>query len=168
MRLHAYVAGPLGFSESGRFFYYKKLLPMISHAGFEILDPWELTDSSLIASAMNTPEGVAQRERWMEVNSIIGHNNDKAIKKCSIVVAILDGSDVDSGTATEIGAAATLGKLIIGYRSDFRLSTDNVGSTVNLQVEYYIRKNGGDIVRDLDTLKEKLSIAYVQLFKNSI
>ena len=117
-------------------------------------------------SAIDTPEGLAQRERWRQVNTLIGSNNDSAIRKSSLVVAILDGTDVDSGTAAEIGNAAGQGKLIIGYRNDFRLTGDNIGSTVNMQVEYYIQKNGGSIARDLDSLGEKLHLAYAQLREN--
>lgn len=166
MELFAYVASPLGFSEAGRYFYYEQLLPMVTQTGFAVLDPWTLTDPLLIRSAVNSPEGKTQRKRWSEVNAVIGKNNDEAIKKSSIIVAILDGPDVDSGTAAEIGSAASMGKIIIGYRNDLRLSADNVGATVNLQVEYYIHKNGGDIVTTLEMLKEKLKIFHAQLVKN--
>lgn len=163
MELYAYVASPLGFSEAGKYFYYETLIPMIASVGFRVLDPWVLTDSALIRSAIDTPEGPAQKKRWVEVNKIIGRNNDEAIKRSAIVVAVLDGSDVDSGTAAEIGAAATLGKLVIGYRNDLRQSADNVGAIVNLQVEYYIRKNGGDIVTTLTDLQKTLHTAHRRL-----
>jgi nucleoside 2-deoxyribosyltransferase len=68
------------------------------------------------------------------------------------VVAILDGVDVDSGTAAEIGYAFAKGRPILGYRGDFRLSADNEGATVNLQVEYFIRQSGGDIVTAIEKL----------------
>jgi len=162
MELSIYVASPLGFSEAGRFFYYEKLLPQITKMGFQVLDPWTLTDPLVIEFAMSAPEGCEQRKRWSQVNKTIGRNNAEAIKKCSLVVAILDGPDVDSGTAAEVGFAAGLEKLVIGYRSDFRLSADNVGSMVNLQVEYFIRKSGGDIVTTLSALEEKLCIVHTQ------
>jgi len=38
-----------------------------------------------------------------------------------------------------IGFAFAKGKPIIGYRGDLRLSGDNDGAIVNLQVEYFIR-----------------------------
>jgi nucleoside 2-deoxyribosyltransferase len=68
------------------------------------------------------------------------------------VVAILDGPDVDSGTAAEIGYAFAKGKQIVGYRSDVRLSADNEGGIVNLQVEFFIRESGGTIVRRYEDL----------------
>jgi nucleoside 2-deoxyribosyltransferase len=84
----------------------------------------------------------------------LGGDNARAIEQSQVVVAVLDGPDVDSGTASEVGYAAALGKRIIGYRGDFRLSSDNEGTTVNLQVEYFIRHSGGPIVKDLPSLAE--------------
>jgi len=75
------------------------------------------------------------------------------------MVAVLDGPDVDSGTAAEIDYACARGKPIIGYRGDFRLSADNIGSTVNLQVEYFIAASGGRIVKSTATINEALSQA---------
>ena len=69
---------------------------------------------------------------------------------------MLDGTDVDSGTAAEIGYAFAKNKLIIGYRGDFRLSADNEGGIVNLQVEYFIRASGGDIITKLNDLPTKM------------
>ena len=71
---------------------------------------------------------------------------------------MLDGVDVDSGTAAEIGYAFARGKLIVGYRGDFRLSADNEGSVVNLQVEYFIRESGGTIVGRYEDLESHLRL----------
>ena len=65
---------------------------------------------------------------------------------------MLDGADVDSGTAAEIGYAFARGKLIVGYRGDFRVSADNEGALVNLQVEFFIRESGGTIVSRYEDL----------------
>src|SRR5262249_9890307 len=83
---------------------------------------------------------------WRALNHEIGATNRAAIDRAHGVIAILDGTDVDSGTAAEIGYAFARGKLIVGYRGDFRLSADNEGSIVNLQVEYFIHESGGTIV----------------------
>ncbi|MFW5704292.1 MAG: nucleoside 2-deoxyribosyltransferase [Nanoarchaeota archaeon] len=151
-----YLAGPLGFSEVGREFMYSKIIPIIEKKGYEILDPWKLTDEDLIDKAKNLPYGQEKRDEWKKTNLIIGKNNAEAIKECDLVFAVLDGTDVDSGTASEIGYAAALGKKVIGYRGDFRLSADNEGSTVNLQVEYFIRVNGGEIVRKISEIDNLL------------
>lgn len=54
----------------------------------------------------------------------IFRRNLAALESCSVVVAILDGSDADSGTAWECGYAFAKGKRVIGVRTDFRISED--------------------------------------------
>jgi len=125
-----YAAGPLGFSEAGRAFYDTRVIPALSRLGHEVLDPWTLTDSRKIDAVRTMPYGEARRDAWRQLNVEIG-------------------VDVDSGTAAEIGYAFAKGKPIVGYRGDFRLSADNEGSIVNLQVEYFIRQSGGDIIAAL-------------------
>ena len=93
--------------------------------------------------------GIERIDAWRKLNFEIGQKNQHAIDECDAVVAVLDGSDVDSGTAAEIGYAFAKNKPILGYRSDFRLSADNEGGIVNLQVEYFIRASGGDIITRL-------------------
>ena len=151
-----YVASPLGFSEAGRQFYYDTLLPRLAASGCEILDPWMLTDAAKIKAASDMPYGQDKRETWRKLCADIGHNNAAAIADCDALLAVLDGSDVDSGTASEIGFAFALKKRIVGYRSDFRLAGDNDGAIVNLQVEYFIRASGGTIVTGLDAIADAL------------
>jgi nucleoside 2-deoxyribosyltransferase len=102
------------------------------------------------------PYGPEKREAWRKLNHEMGGTNRAAIDAAHGVVAVLDGTDVDSGTAAEIGYAFARGKLIVGYRGDFRLSADNEGSTVNLQVEYFIRESGGTIVDRYEDLASSL------------
>lgn len=155
-KLKIYVAGPLGFSEAGRHFHYEKLIPSIQKAGYEVLDPWKLTSQQLIDSVLAIPDAEKRKKAWFSVNMLIGRNNERAIQDCDGMVAVLDGSDVDSGTAAEIGYASSLAKPILGYRGDFRQSADNEGGTVNLQVEYFIRKRSGTIISSIDHLEEEL------------
>lgn len=152
--MKVYVASPLGFSEAGRHFYDEVLIPRLVASGCEILDPWKLTDDAKIVAVARMPYGEERREAWRELSGEIGHNNALAIAECDTLFAVLDGSDVDSGTAAEIGYAFGLKKKIIGYRSDFRLSADNEGSIVNLQVEYFIRESGGTIITALDEIAD--------------
>ena len=88
----------------------------------------------------------------------MGKRNAEAIRSSDGMIAVLDGVDIDSGTASEIGYAYGLGKLIAGYRGDFRLSADNEGSTVNLQVEYFIRSSGGKIVTTVEDFDKILRL----------
>jgi nucleoside 2-deoxyribosyltransferase len=144
-----YTAGPLGFSEAGRAFHNASVIPELVRLGHEPLDPWKLTDQRMIDAVVKMPYGAAKRDAWRQLNVEIGGNNRAAIDRCDAVFACLDGVDVDSGTAAELGYAFAKGKPIIGYRGDFRLSADNEGSIVNLQVEYFIRQSGGDIISQL-------------------
>ena len=145
-KVRIYLASPLGFSEAGRHFYNGVLVPFVKGLGFEVLDPWTLTDARKIGAVQALPYGPAKREAWRRLNMEMGATNRAAIDRADAVLAVLDGVDVDSGTAAEIGYAFGRGKLILGYRGDFRLSADNEGSIVNLQVEYFIRQSGGVIV----------------------
>ena len=151
-KIRIYLAGPLGFSEAGRHFYNTVLIPYVERLGYEVLDPWTLTDARKIRAVAKMPYGAVKRDAWRRLNLEMGATNRAAIDAAQAVLAVLDGTDVDSGTAAEIGYAFARGKPIVGYRGDFRLSADNEGSTVNLQVEYFIRASGGIIVerhRDL-------------------
>jgi|SRR5215470_6408977 len=141
-----YTAGPLGFSEAGRSFHNDSVIPEIRRLGHEPLDPWTLTDQRKVDAVREMPCGATKRDAWQQLNLEIGGNNQAAIDQCDAVFAVLDGTDVDSGTAAEVGYAFAKGKPIVGYRGDFRLSGDNEGSMVNLQVEYFIRQSGGEIV----------------------
>lgn len=78
----------------------------------------------------------------------IGMENARLIDKADVLIAVLDGPDVDSGVAAEVGFAYARGKRILGYRSDFRPSGDSRRLTVNLQVEAFIKMSGGKIYSD--------------------
>jgi len=144
-----YLAGPLGFSEAGRQFHNDVLVPTLSGLGHDVLDPWTLTDLTKIRAVQRRRYGPAKREAWRLLNAEIGRNNKKAIDDCDAIFAVLDGVDIDSGTASEIGYGFAIGKPILGYRGDFRLSADNEGSKVNLQVEFFIYESGGEIIESI-------------------
>jgi len=152
-----YLASPLGFSEVGRAFYKDKLIPEVTRQGYQVVYPWNLTPQAEIDAIAEMPYGAARRDAWKNLNEKIGRNNRAGLDDSERVLAVLDGVDVDSGTASEIGYAFAKGKPILGYRGDFRLSADNEGSTVNLQVEYFIRQSGGDIITDFEKLGAALN-----------
>jgi len=152
-----YLAGPLGFSEAGRHFHASVLLPFVASLGYDVIDPWALTDVAKIESARRMPHGPERREAWRRLNAEIGAVNQAAIDASDGVVAVLDGPDVDSGTAAEIGYAFARGKVIVGYRGDSRVSVDNEGGVVNLQVEFFIRRSGGTIVDRYEDLASCLA-----------
>lgn len=147
MALKAYLASPYGFTESTRHFMAKVLVPRLS-AVVEIVNPWDLTTAEEIAEARRSG---TQRELGMTV----GRRNQRAIEASELVIAALDGQEVDSGTAAEVGFAAGLGKTIFGYRGDLRRSGED-GFAVNLQLEYFIVASGGTIATGLSELEELL------------
>ncbi len=115
-----YLAGPL-FTHA-ELEYNCKLKDMLLKKGFSVFLPQE-----------NAEDSAFERER---------QNQESIFKKCvegvdvsDIVVAVLDGVDVDSGTAWEIGYAYAKGKPVIGLRTDFRSLSDGI---VNLMVEMAI------------------------------
>jgi len=61
--------------------------------------------------------------------------NLQAMNECDLMVAILDGPQVDDGTAWEVGYFFSQGKRIIGIRTDFRRAGEAEKSKVNLMVE---------------------------------
>lgn len=151
-----YLAGPLGFSELGRI-GQASLAALAQEHGHEVVDPFALAPQHEIEAIMRLASLDAQRAAWRDLNRRIGETNAHAIDTCDLVLAVLDGADVDSGTAAEIGYAFARGKTVIGYRGDFRLAADNLGSTVNLQVEYFIHASGGEVVESLGNLRAHLA-----------
>jgi nucleoside 2-deoxyribosyltransferase len=61
--------------------------------------------------------------------------NLQSLNGCDLMVAILDGAQVDDGTAWEIGYFFSQGKKILGIRTDFRRAGESDGSRVNLMIE---------------------------------
>jgi nucleoside 2-deoxyribosyltransferase len=111
-----YLAAPL-FSEAECDFN-RKLRDEIISAGFKVFLPQE--DS-------NNIKDMKDRQK------IIFNKNLKGIENSDILVAVIDGADVDSGTAWEIGFAFAKGKPLLGLRTDFR--TLGIEGTVNLMIE---------------------------------
>jgi nucleoside 2-deoxyribosyltransferase len=57
----------------------------------------------------------------------------QALRESDIVVGVLDGKDVDAGTAFELGCAYILGKKLVGLKTDYR--TFSKIENVNLIIE---------------------------------
>ena len=146
-----YVASPLGFTPAGRRYSEDEILPAVAAAGLVAVDPWMLTPEvdAALSAALVLSDGPDRRTSLAEVDRRIGKVNADLIRAADGMLAVLDGTDVDSGTAAEIGFASALGKVVVGLRTDLRRAGDNDGAIVNLQVEYFIRATGGPIVTDL-------------------
>lgn len=135
-----YVASPYGFSPATRGFYDTALLPAIVAAGWVPHDPWADLDGSVEASFQNAAwmSADSRLQALRQINRKLGEANEGLIRTADALFAVLDGVDVDSGTAAEIGFAAALGKPVVGLRLDLRRTGDNDGTIVNLQVQHWI------------------------------
>jgi nucleoside 2-deoxyribosyltransferase len=134
-----YVASPLGFDAAGRLYYAERVLPALSAAGLEPLDPWA---QGFAAASDGADDLRALNER-------IGTGNVALLDRAAGVLAVLDGVDVDSGTASEIGWASARGLPVVGLRTDLRATGDNAAAIVNLQVQHFVERTGGVILADL-------------------
>jgi nucleoside 2-deoxyribosyltransferase len=164
-----YIASPLGFADSTEA-YREVVLQAVRGAGLEPLDPWDDPGGKFGAafSAADARTDVAERqEKLARLNAGAGKQNHSMLERAHAVLAILDGVDVDSGTAAEIGFAAASQTPVVGLRTDKR-QTGEKGSVVNLQVEYFIRLHGGEIFATLpDAIASLQTLAENQQLKAS-
>ena len=142
-----YIASPLGFSEATRGYNRDVYLPALARR-VQPVDPWALTSDAEIAQA-------EQQGRVRAFMLEVAERNARAIAGSELLIAHLDGQEVDSGTAAEIGYAVGLGKPALGIRSDLRQAGEPE-MAVNLQVEGLIVQSGGLIATSLEDLLDTL------------
>ena len=147
-RPRAYIASPLGFSEAGRSYYAERYLPALA-AHVDPVDPWTLSQPGEFAAA-----AAAGGEQAFGIE--VGARNARAIAGAQLLIAQLDGQEVDAGTAAEVGYGAALGLPCLGVRSDLRRSGEP-GMQVNLQLEAFIVLSGGFLAGSLDELLARLA-----------
>lgn len=147
--MKVYLASPLGFAASTTPFM-DELVRALAGAGVEVLNPWESDFGPEFRHASAIADHAARVAALGQVNTRVARANEQSIRTCDTVLAVLDGVDVDSGTASEMGFAYALGKRVHGLRTDTRLIGDNEGSVINLQVQYWIEASGGTLVRRLE------------------
>ena len=146
-RPRCYVASAFGFSEAGAYYYEHVYLPAL-RAVVTPVDPWSLTTSQEVAEAR-----AGRREYDFALE--IGRRNADAIRGCTLLAAHLDGQELDSGTAAEVGFAAALGLRCFAVRTDLRQNGEP-GVSVNLQVEHFLIASGGALCGSLDELVREL------------
>lgn len=139
-----YLSSGLGFTEGTQWWYDSVVIPRLEKAGFELLDPWRengrATEENLSEADQ---DGLSEEERW-EVCIKIAQRNIRQLTNADAVLAFLDGSDVDSGVACEVGWAAAVGIPVVGLRTDRRHYSDSSGSKFNLQVQYAVLLGNGE------------------------
>ena len=147
--MKVYLASPLGFAASTKH-YMDELERALVGTGIDVHNPWKSDFGAEFQQASVIPDHAARVAALGRVNTRVARANEEAIRAADMILAVLDGVDVDSGTASEMGFAFALGKRVHGLRTDTRLIGDNEGSVINLQVQYWIEASGGKLVRTLD------------------
>ena len=142
-----YVASPLGFTEPGKEYNVSVIAALTEH-GIKPKDPWAMPNNP-IRAALEIPASPERLAALQRANAEVGRYNEGLIRDSVAMLALLDGTDVDSGTAAEIGFAAALEIPVVGLRTDTRVTGDNDGAAVNLQVERFIYRSGGTITSSL-------------------
>lgn len=150
-----YLASPYGFAASTRAFL-ESLKSELSRTGHRVIDPFGRLQ-------VDRP-----KESLLESNERISKLNEQDIVACDVVVAGLDGPDVDSGTASEIGFAYAMGKRIIGLRTDLRRTGENDAARVNMQVQHWIVASQGRIVNSVEELLSALKEPRAERGGNSL
>ena len=146
-----YLASPLGFAASTRGFMaetIERLSKVVT-----VVNPWDDTSFAADFERAHALTDINQRrEAFHRINLGIGAKNERMIRSVDMLVAVLDGVDVDSGTAGEMGFAYGIGKPVYGLRTDFRVTGDNEAAGINLQLRYFIEQSGGAYVTTVDDL----------------
>jgi nucleoside 2-deoxyribosyltransferase len=112
---------------------------LLRNAGFVVILPQEENANCRI------PEPGWQ-QRVFEVDR-------DGVRRVDVVVAVLDGADVDSGTAWEVGYACALGKPVIGLRTDIRSEGSepvNLMLTQSVAQMVTVADDLRDVLREMD------------------
>ena len=145
--MKVYLAGPI-FSEAEQQ-WLRDLKNRIEESArasskkVEVIWPYELVSQNDIESLGDS----AKKEIFERCKS----NLDRA----DLLIALLDGSQVDDGTAWEMGYFYSIRERskVIGIRTDFRNAGEARSSVVNAMIEM----SCGRIVRSIEELLEGLS-----------
>ena len=130
---YVYIAGPL-FDDHERS-YLESISTIFEERGYKTFLP-------------HRDAGVVKGEYTEDIKDQIFITDIEALNKASIVVALLTGRDVDSGTAAEIGYAFAKEKTIIG------IDANNV-KFLNIFVRGLLGK-GENILNSLEDLERYL------------
>ena len=132
--MKAYIAGPL-FDDHERE-YLEKIAEILEETGISTFLPHR--DAGLVTGEFTQEKKVKVFDKDMEF-----------LEPADIVIALLTGRDVDSGTAAEIGYAYKSGKRLIGVSA-------NTVKPINNFI-WGLFNYGEDILESLDDLKLLLS-----------
>jgi len=152
-QLTVYLASPLGFShENNR--YRERIKERLRRLDCAVFDPWEQAEvTRRIEQAMSTGDGIARDAAIKDAARFAGAVNAEGIRSADIVLAVLDGTEPDSGTVSEVGYGAGIGKKCFGLRTDLRASGDLPGLPINLQLLFFIECTGGRLFRGIEDIE---------------
>jgi nucleoside 2-deoxyribosyltransferase len=140
-----YFAAPL-FTQAERE-WNRRIAALLTEAGYHVLLPQAL------AQELITPGQPIPGQKLFD--EAIGR-----IDEADVVIAVLDGADVDSGTSFECGYAWARHKPLLGIRSDLRLGGDDFDRAVNLMLSFacdrFVRCTYEDIAMGMDALAQRL------------
>lgn len=133
-----YLAGPL-FSEAEQN-WLRAFKSELQGRGYDVLWPFELFNQDEIGklTARDIMEGCR-----------------KALDDCDLVVALLDGTQADDGTAWEIGYAYAKGLPIYGIRTDMRFGGELPGGQVNAMLAGSCRGIASSRAELIDALEKR-------------
>lgn len=150
-----YLASPNGFVPNHRP-YTDEVKAALRDLGYVVLDPWEEDYSAFFMDAKLIQEYDKRITYHNALAHIIGQRNHGLIRSAGTVIGILEGTEPDSGTVSEVSYAAGLGKAVHGIRCDFRDAGELPGVPVNAQLLYWIQLNGGKLFRSIADLRANL------------
>jgi nucleoside 2-deoxyribosyltransferase len=119
--MNLYLAGPL-FTDAERA-WLLAAKGQLQQNGWLVTWPGELLNAREIAAAGSGAPG-------MIFSACL-----ETLETCEIVVALLDGAQVDDGTAWEIGYAFARGTPVYGVRTDSRHAGETAYSQTNAMIE---------------------------------
>ncbi|MBU5636711.1 nucleoside 2-deoxyribosyltransferase [Geomonas sp. Red69] len=151
-RATIYLASPLGFSRENNP-YRERIKRRLGELGCSVFDPWEQEEvAQRIKEAMSVEDGAERVRAIKEAARFTGAVNAQGLKGSDLVLAVLDGTEPDSGTVAELGYGCGIGKKCYGLRTDFRDCGDFPGVPLNLQVLYFIEESGGRLFRRIEEI----------------
>lgn len=152
-QLKVYLASPLGFSPEHNH-YRTRIKERLSQLDCTVFDPWEQDEvTRRIEAAMSITDSVKRAGALKEAARFTGGANAEGLRASDVVLAVLDGTEPDSGTVSEIGFGTGIGKKCFGLRTDFRESGDLPGLPLNLQVLFFIDYSGGRLFRRIEDIE---------------
>lgn len=100
---------------------------------------------------------VPHRDNLSIDETTIYKENIKNLNNCDLMIAVLDGKDVDSGTAFEIGYFESQDKIVLGILTDTRSYNENGDFNLKLNTMIFGSLLYGNLVfKDFDCLVDEI------------